>query len=301
MLTLSTHDTKRSADVRARLNVLSEIPDAWRAAVHGWAERNGRYRRDGWPDYNTEYLLYQTLVGAWPIDAERVVAFMAKATKEAKVHTSWVDPVAAYDDGLESFVRAVLVDEAFIADVDRFMTDERIVARGQQNSLAQAALLLTCPGVPDLYQGNELWDLSLVDPDNRRPVDYALRRRLLGELRDAGGPQAMAGAESGGPKLWLVHRLLAHRRRHPERYRSRRYEPLEVTGPRAEGVVGFARDGLAVMVPCRTATGWGDALIHLPPGRWTSLLTSGTVDGGTHPVDELLAEFPVGVFTKDGN
>src|SRR5690606_2088171 len=145
--------------------------------VDRWAAMNEAHRRDDLPDRNDEYLLYQTLVGSWPIDADRVVAFMAKATREAKVHTSWTDPVPEYDEAVEMFVRDALANDEFTADLERFLAQERLVERGRRNSLAQTALLLTAPGVPDLYQGTELWDLSLVDPDNRRPVNYSLRRQ----------------------------------------------------------------------------------------------------------------------------
>jgi (1->4)-alpha-D-glucan 1-alpha-D-glucosylmutase len=299
MLTLSTHDTKRSADVRARLNVLSELPDSWRDAVERWADRNDGHRRDGWPDRNAEYLLYQTIVGAWPLDAERAVAFMAKATKEAKVHTSWVDPVADYDEAVESFVRAILADGDFLADLKRFLADQSIVSRGRQNSLAQVALLLTCPGVPDIYQGDELWDLSLVDPDNRRPVDYDVRRRLLADLHGATAAQAVARSEAGGPKLWIIRRLLEHRRQLPGLYHSNAYEPLAVTGARSDDAVAFTRGGLAVLVPCRTRAGWADTFVQLPPGRWCDLATGGTVEGGRQPVHGLLASFPVTVLARE--
>jgi (1->4)-alpha-D-glucan 1-alpha-D-glucosylmutase len=251
MLTLSTHDTKRSGDVRARISVLSELPEQWESAVARWSDRNEPHKRDIWPDRNAEYLLYQTLVGAWPIGEGRAAAFMQKAAKEAKVHTSWVDPNADYDDALAAFVTAVLADRDFVADLEGFLAEHRIVERGRVNSLAQTALLLTCPGIPDLYQGTELWDLSLVDPDNRRPVDYSRRRALLEGLVHAGPEQALARAEEGGPKLWLIHRVLGHRRRHPQAYGpGSGYEPLDVRGPGARHAVAFERTGgLAVIVP----------------------------------------------------
>jgi (1->4)-alpha-D-glucan 1-alpha-D-glucosylmutase len=250
MLTLSTHDTKRSGDVRARIGVLSELPEEWERAVGRWAKQNKGYKQDDWPDRNAEYLLYQTLVGSWPIEVSRAGAFMLKAAKEAKVHTSWTDPDADYDDALSAFVAGALADQGFVADLEGFLAEHRIVERGRVSSLAQTALLLTCPGVPDLYQGTEVWDLSLVDPDNRRPVDYARRRALLDGLAGAGPEQALARAEEGGPKLWLIHRVLAHRRRHPEAYGpGSGYEPLHVHGPWARHAVAFTRTGgLAVIV-----------------------------------------------------
>ena len=298
MLTLSTHDTKRSADVRARINVISEIPDAWRAAAERWMELTEAHRREGLPDRNDVYLLFQTVLGAWPIDAERAVAFMAKATKEAKVHTSWTDPVAAYDEAMEEFVRAVLADDVFTAALVSWLADHRVVARGHRNSLAQTALLLTCPGSPDLYQGSELWDLSLVDPDNRRPVDYDERRRLLAGLR-GGGTGVVASDERGTSKLAVVHRLLAHRQADPGSYEPAGYEPLIAKGCRADDVVGFRRGGLAVVVACRGDDDWGDTTVALPTACGRDVVTGQAVDGGARRLAELFAELPVAVVSRD--
>jgi (1->4)-alpha-D-glucan 1-alpha-D-glucosylmutase len=299
MLTLSTHDTKRGADVRARINVLSELPDLWRAAVERWAEANDRHRRDGWPDRNAEYLLYQTLLGAWPIDADRVTAFMAKATKEAKVHTSWGDPVAPYDDALEAFVRALLADRRFTDDLARFLSDSAIIERGRRNSLAQTALLLTCPGVADLYQGTELWDLSLVDPDNRRPVDFEERRSLLRALKDEEPPgDTPSDLDAGAAKLWLIHRLLLHRG-DQSRSSTSGYEPLELSGQRADDAIGFQRGSLGVVVPRRGRGAWADTTVDLAVGGWTDVLTGVSVEGGTRRLAELFGSFPVSVLARE--
>ncbi|MGH9152851.1 MAG: malto-oligosyltrehalose synthase, partial [Acidimicrobiales bacterium] len=214
MLATSTHDTKRSEDVRARLHLLSEVPGAWAEAVRRWFAANTRHRSGiDRPDPNAEYLLYQTLVGAWPLSAERAAAYMEKASKEAKVHTSWIDPDPGYDAALRAFVEGVLGDEAFLADLAGFV--EALVAPGRVNSLAQVLVKLTAPGVPDTYQGSELWDLSLVDPDNRRPVDYGVRRRLLGQLAGLGPEAVLARADEGLPKLTVVREALQLRRRRP--------------------------------------------------------------------------------------
>ncbi|HEY7142907.1 MAG TPA: malto-oligosyltrehalose synthase [Streptosporangiaceae bacterium] len=284
MLTLSTHDTKRSGDVRARLSLLSQLPGAWELAVDRWASHNQRYKQDGWPDRVMEYLLYQTLAGAWPVSAGRAARYLAKAAREAKVHTSWTSPAAGYDAALESFVRAVLADRVFVAELETFLAEHQLVERGRVTSLAQTALLLTCPGVPDLYQGTEVWDLSLVDPDNRRPVDYPARRALLGRLAGAGPEAALAAADAGGPKIWLIHRVLAHRRAYPEACGpGSGYQPLAVSGAGAGHVVAFSRGGgLAVVVP-RLLAGlgdWGDTAVTLPPGRWASVLTGEPVTSG---------------------
>lgn len=297
MLTLSTHDTKRSADVRARLNVLSQIPAAWSSAAGRWSETNEHHRGE-WDDGNVEYLLYQTLVGAWPLEVDRCVAFLTKAVREAKVHTSWADPNEAYEAGLERFVRALYADEAFVSDLQRFLHHERVVDLGRRNSLAQTALLLTCPGVPDLYQGSELWDLSLVDPDNRRPVDYPLRRRLLTELADAKPGDALTSGEAGQAKLWLVHRLLHYRAANPDLFAGSVYAPLALTGPRSRDAVAFHRGALAVVVP-RFGTGsWEGTGVELPAGAWTSVLTGESVDGGTAGMAQLLRAFPVAVLAR---
>ena len=213
MLTLSTHDTKRSADVRARINLISELPAAWRAAVDRLAEIADRHRCGPWPDRNAEYLMYQTLIGAWPISIDRMTAFMGKATREAKVHTSWVDPSQEYDDALAAFVAGTLSNVRFVAELEGFLSRNRVAERGRLNSLAQTTLLLTCPGVADLYQGSELWDLSLVDPDNRRPVDYAERKRLIDRMPDHPPNVELRLDDTGIWKLWLISRLLARRSR----------------------------------------------------------------------------------------
>jgi (1->4)-alpha-D-glucan 1-alpha-D-glucosylmutase len=303
MLTLSSHDTKRSADVRARLNLLSEIPAEWGAAVRRWAEHNERYRSQGYPDRNIEYLTYQTLVGAWPIDVERITDFLRKATREGKVHTSWINPIQAYEDALTQFAGNVMADTEFLGDLQTFIGRNQLVSLGRIVSLAQTALLLTCPGVPDLYQGSEVWQLSLVDPDNRRPVDYDHRRRMLAELKDAEAAAVLSRADEGAPKLWLIARLLAERRRRPELFASPKYEPITATGSKARHVVAFARDRLVAVVPrllIGLAGEWADTTIVLPDGTWTDLLTGARAEGGAPlEVSRLLQPFPVAVLAGE--
>ena len=309
LLTLATHDTKRGPDTRARINVLSEVPDAWREATERWAAHNAAHRKGECPDRNDEYLLYQTLVGAWPIDVERVVAYMEKATKEAKVNTSWVSADPAYDDAVRGFVRAVMGDAVFRADLEWFLAEQRVVEAGRINSLAQTVLLFTAPGYADVYQGTELWDHSLVDPDNRRPVDYDLRRRLLGGC--TGGADQRAGDpppvdDSGAAKLWLTHRLLTDRRNRPDAYRpGSQHHPLVASGEKAEHVVAFWRNGGVLTVVPRLPLGvdlgraWSDTVVALPEGKWTSVLTGDTVAGGLPvPVGSLLSRFPVAVLGR---
>lgn len=303
MVTLSTHDTKRSGDVRARIDLLSELPEAWWTVVHRWAARNERHRRPAGPDRGSELLLYQTLVGAWPIETDRLVAWMAKAAREAKVHTSWSTPVPAYEEAVAAFTEAVVHDPVFLADLEAFLDAHQIVARGRETSLAQTALLATVPGVPDIYQGTELWDLSLADPDNRRPVDHEVRARLLRELLDAPPEVALAHLDDGGTKLWLLAQLLRHRRLDPAPYRSGRYAPLAAHGAKERHVVAFERKGLAVVVP-RLLVGldadWSGTTVSLPPGTWRDVLTGDIQPGGERPVAGLLGRFPVAVLVPEG-
>ena len=262
MLTTSTHDTKRSEDVRARISVLSETPSEWRRAVDRWRRFNRTRRRQVGampaPSADDEYLLYQTLIGTWPLAEpdeagldryrERLEAYMLKAAREAKVRTSWASPNMEYEEALTQFIRAALErreGNVFLADFCAF--NRRIVRFGLLNGLSQTLLKLAAPGVPDVYQGNELWDFSLVDPDNRRPVDYDLRRQLLEALaHDPAGDSLLARAladDVADPrcKLLLHLRMLQLRRRDPELFRLGEYLPLKVTGQRAAHLCAFAR------------------------------------------------------------
>jgi (1->4)-alpha-D-glucan 1-alpha-D-glucosylmutase len=301
MLTVSTHDTKRSADVRARLALLSEIPRAWDEAVRTWMEHNGRHRRDGWPDAVTELVLYQSLVGAWPIEPHRIEAVMHKSIKEAKVHTSWRQPDDAYEEAVLAFVRDVVADAEFVGLLERFLTEHALVRLGRMTSLSQVALLLTSPGVPDLYQGDELWDLSLVDPDNRRPVDFDARRALLDQITSPCPTGRRLPEAKGLSKLWLIHELLDHRRRHPHLYDGG-YEPLRARGPKADHAVAFSRGGLVTVVPrlvlTLDRTGWGDTTIALPAGTWRSVLHAGDELHGEVPVAAVLGHLPVAVLER---
>ncbi len=298
MLTLSTHDTKRSGDVRARLNVLSEIPNDWREAVARWAELAERHWQGTAPDRNAEYLLYQTLVGAWPLDVERAVLFMSKAVREAKLRTSWVEPDPDYEQAIEGFVRGLFGDDRFLAELEGFLAEHGLVGRGHQNSLVQTALLLTCPGVPDLYQGSELWDLSLVDPDNRRPVDFDTRARLLNKVKAAPIADVTGRLDAGSPKLWMVHRLLEHRRHYREGFESSTYDPLGCQGPSSASVVAFTRGELAVIAPVRTDASLAGTTVVLPGGEWRDVLAGEVHSGGTHDVATLLSAFPVAVLAR---
>jgi len=302
MLATSTHDTKRGEDVRARISVLSEIPERWGSAVRRWFERNRRHRRGDWPDRNTEYLLYQTLVGAWPLSVERAAAYVQKAAREAKVHTSWMQVNADYEEALQEFVRAILEDPDFRADLESFVA--LTVEPGRINSLAQTLLKIAAPGVPDFYQGTEIWDLSLVDPDNRRPVDYELRRRLLGELEKGMSPEEILGRmDEGLPKLWVIRQGLHLRRRRPAVFGPEGdYEPLYARGAHADHAVAFLRSGEVAAVVPRLAIGlggdWSDTSMELPAGRWRNELTGEEAEGGILNLKELLSRFPVALLAR---
>ena len=300
LLATSTHDTKRSEDVRARLALLSEIPARWADTVRGWFARNLRHRSPAGPDPKLEYLLYQTLVGAWPISRERAAAFALKAAREAKERTSWLAPDRTFEDAVARFVDALFDDRGFRLELERFAAE--LTGAGRVNSLAMLLLKLASPGVPDLYQGSELWDLSLVDPDNRRPVDFAARRELLAAVRAATCEQVIARADEGLPKLFVIQRALAERRRHPERFGARSgYVPLFARGVAAERVVAFARRGLVCAVPRLglRLDGWGDTELELPAGRHRDVFSGERFAGGIVPVARLFARFPVALLSSE--
>ena len=262
---------------------------------------NESLRQDYTPDRNTEYLLYQTLVGAWPITVERLVGYMIKASREAKAHTSWIDPQTRYEEVLEQFVQGIFENQPFLAGVEELVSEIRDA--GQINSLSQTLLKITTPGVPDFYQGCELWDFSLVDPDNRRPVDYELRRRLADELAHLSVEQVMARRDEGLPKLWLIWRALNARRRHSEWLSgTAEYRPLAPTGAKSQHALAFLRaDQVAVLVPrfpLTLAGRWEDTTVELPAGRWTNELTGDTCDGGRQALAKLLARFPAALLTS---
>jgi (1->4)-alpha-D-glucan 1-alpha-D-glucosylmutase len=301
MTTLSTHDTKRSDDVRARLLVLSEAPDAFAEAVQRWSVYKKKFRRrvhSDLVDPGTEWFLYQTLVGAWPISAERLKAYMQKAMREAKVRTSWVSNNADYERAVDGYIDALLGDKGFVGELEAFVGE--IVEAGRVNSLAQTLLKYTAPGVPDMYQGGELWDLSLVDPDNRRPVDYGLRCRLLGEMETMNVGQVMERMDEGLPKLWVVKRALELRNERPEWF-GEAYVPVMATGARAERVIAYLRGDSVLTVVSRwshKAAAWGDAAIVVPEGRWRNRMTGAEVYGGAVMIGDLLREFPVGLLVR---
>jgi (1->4)-alpha-D-glucan 1-alpha-D-glucosylmutase len=306
MLATSTHDTKRSEDVRCRLDLISEIPDEWAACVRRWRAINAGHRREDLPDAATEYLLYQTLAGAWPLSTDRAVAYMQKAAHEEKRETSWLQPNRAYDAAVRDFVTAVLADARFVADLDGFVAT--LVDCGRINSLGATLLKLTSPGVPDIYQGCELWDLSLVDPDNRRPVDYSRRRALLDEYSGRTAAQAWAAdRDSGAAKLLLIRDALALRSRVRHAYAERgAYVPMRADGEFADDVVAFIRGIPAAVIaiaqrrPLRRSGHWGDTMLQLPDGEWRNVCDGAGVAGPTAALHDLLAGFPVALLERQG-
>lgn len=311
MLASSTHDTKRSEDVRARINVLSEMPDEWGRHLRQWAEWHAPLltRVDGelGPSANDRYMFYQTLLGAWPegeVDAagfadlrRRLVEYMRKATKEAKQHTSWLNADAAYDEAVRRFVEGAMSDDAkapFRAAFAKFQ--RRVAFFGRVNALAQVVFRLTCPGVPDIYQGCELWDLSLVDPDNRRPVDYDRRRKLLAGLREGADVEEMlATVEDGRIKLFVTTTLLSLRKQHRDVFLGGKYAAAVPVGDKAAGLCAYSRLGadrqvlvMGCIRPMGVAGGeevlpvggvWGDTFVpwpELPVGMIVSDVFTGT-------------------------
>jgi malto-oligosyltrehalose synthase len=341
ILSTDTHDTKRSADVRARLDVLSEVPDGWARRVARWRKFNRGHRRRGTPDANTEYLFYQSLVGIWPLpdparpDAlpnakaltalrNRIVAHMQKAAREGKRHTSWRRPDPEFEGALAEFVRDVLParqETPFLADVASLVA--RIARPALWMSLGRVLVHLTAPGVPDLYQGSEIWNFALVDPDNRRPVDFAHRIHLLASLtrqdrrdRPALVRELIVHAEDGRVKLYLIRAALAARRRQPQLFARGRYQAIVAAGPRATHVLAFARRlggqtaitvaprcvlGLDADPPLREAA-WGRTVLRLPPdvrARRFECALSGAVlrpRDGRLPLAEVLADFPAALL-----
>ena len=304
---LTTHDTKRSEDVRARISVLSEIPAEWAAALNHWSELNAAHVAavDGRPapSRNDQYLIYQTLIGAWlgTPDADfvaRIGAYLEKAMKEAKVDTTWTVPNAPYEAAVKAFVAAVLDPKksaAFLAAFAPFQ--RRVAAAGVVNSLSQTLLRLTAPGVPDTYQGTELWDFSLVDPDNRRPVDYATRRAALAAVEKADPADLMKNAADGRVKLFLTHAALLARRENRGLFTAGTYEPIAATGPMADHVFAFARrhEGRAAVVAVTrlpaTLGDWAGTTLALPAGvSMRDVLTGRPISSDA---GELFATLPV--------
>ncbi len=278
MTALSTHDTKRSEDVRARLSVLTELPDQWRSLALRWMERTAELDGTGLVDARTRYLLLQNLVGAHPLDAERLGAYALKAVREAKDHTSWTRPDPSYEAALDDLVHSVFADGPLMSAVSAFVED--VDPAGRRTEIAQKVLQLTAPGVSDLYWGSEHRTHRLVDPDNRVPPDLAALREGWAMVRDE-HPSIAVGPDDEWAKLRAVATVTELRRRHGECCAGGAYQPLQVVGPDADRVVAFARgDELAVVVTRWPTMGSirPDTQVHLPAGEWDVRL--GAVDDG---------------------
>jgi (1->4)-alpha-D-glucan 1-alpha-D-glucosylmutase len=326
LIATSTHDTKRSEDVRARINVLSEMPSEWAERVRAWSRINKKKKAviDGseTPDRNEEYLLYQTLVGAWPVEhmqsdaydrfVQRMKEYMLKASREAKVNTSWINPNGKYEEALTAFVHAVLTP----LEKNRFLKDflpfqQKISRLGAFNSLSQTLLKIASPGVPDFYQGTELWDFSLVDPDNRRPVDFEKRVDMLAVLKQK--EAAMTGADlarklssnmdDGMIKLHLIAKALNHRRANRALFEQGDYAPLHAVGAMAGSICAFARrhgNASAIVVVPRFLARLPADSGSLPLGDvWenTQVVLSGVEEGTQYRnifTDEVVGAGPLG-------
>lgn len=290
MTTLSTHDTKRGEDVRARLAVLAEIPDEWAETVRRWMGAAPL------PDGAFATLLWQTVAGAWPIERERLHAYAEKAAREAGTATSWDDPDPGFESTMHDVINRMYDHDRLRADIDAFVA--RITPYGWSNSLAAKLVQLTGPGVPDVYQGSELWENSLVDPDNRRPVDFGHRAGLLASL-DEGALPAIDGTAMA--KLLVVSRALRLRRDRAELFTG--YLPLYGGGPAADHLLAFDRGG-AITVATRLPVGlerlggWSGTSLPLPDGEWTDALTGDSYAGGPLPVADLLDRYPVALLAR---
>jgi (1->4)-alpha-D-glucan 1-alpha-D-glucosylmutase len=286
LLTTMTHDAKRSADVRARIGALSGMADEWRAGVERWMAMSEEWRSpEGAPDDVERYFVLQTLAGAWPLELERLEAYAEKALREAKRNTNWVDQNVEWEKGVKGFVRRLVSDERFLADFEPFCA--RVAAAGRRAALGYVVLKLTAPGVPDIYQGDELEFRALVDPDNRRPVDWDLRGASLRRL--------MGGGHLGeeGLKMWMIWHLLGLRVRRPEPF-SGGYEPVDA----GESACAFVRGG-EVLTVVEVRPDGGGSLRGAPAGRWREVLTGQERSfGSSCPVSEAVGEHGVAVYER---
>jgi (1->4)-alpha-D-glucan 1-alpha-D-glucosylmutase len=315
MLGSSTHDTKRSEDVRARLAVLSELPSGWRMTLRRWSRAN-RGRAPIAAD--DEYHYYQALIGIWPGEVtpelvERLKAYMLKAAREAKQRTSWINPDEEYEAGLQRFVEESLADAAFVAQVKE--TVARIARPGMLVGLSQALVKVASPGVPDYYQGTELWDFSLVDPDNRRPVDYGARANALKSIDSAAPEELLKNLSDGRAKLYVIRKGLEVRRKYPALFHGGLYTPLYADGGREENVLAYwLSDGaqaLTVVAPRLFFSlmdaddlaplgkkAWGDAALPLK-GSCVNVLTGERYEAdGRLRLAEVLRSFPVALLLR---
>lgn len=315
----STHDTKRGEDARARLNVLTDMPEEWFSIVKEWFVSNSDIREEGMPDANDEYFIYQSLIGNYPMPGEpvtdfkdRFTGYLIKALREAKRYSNWAEPDERYENACKAFVAGLLNKQRpFWTSFRTF--HQKIASSGVVYSLAQIILKLTCPGVPDLYQGCELWDFSFVDPDNRRPVNYAVRWQWLNEMQNADVQTLWDDKYSGKIKLWLINKLLQERQQQKELFSKGEYIPLQVTGKYKDHILAYARSyqqsWYIIVVPLHIAAiskdenvqiNWEDTCVLLPknvPGVWYSVLSDKSLKSQSLLfVQNMLEHFPISVF-----
>lgn len=328
----ATHDTKRGEDMRSRINILSEMPGTWEQQVWTWNAINRQHklsREDRLiPDKNDEYFFYQTLIGAFPFNDEelsefrdRIKDYVIKAVREAKVHTAWLRPDSTYEEGYLTFVDRVLSSNEFLEAFRPFQ--KKVAQYSIYNSLSQVLLKYASPGVPDLYQGCELWDFSLVDPDNRRPVDYEKRRAFLQALQLKANSDLLkliesllATQEDGKIKLFLTYQLLKARKEDQKLFEQGDYQPLTVTGKFAENIIAFARryeDKIAIAVAPRFLTRliepgkpplgeevWQDTRLEFPPEMsfaWKNTISQMHIKTNLS-IGNLFQHFPVALLVN---
>jgi len=334
LLGTSTHDTKRSEDVRARIVAISEVPELWRRSLQRWRTVNRRWKRRVHdaeaPDADEEYLLYQTLLGTWPVEQSgaanknvsadyiaRIQAYMAKALNEAKLNTSWIQPNEAWLAAMHDFVAQILGPTAKNKFLPIFFPVVEEISRiGAINSLSQTLLKIASPGVPDIYQGNEIWNFTLVDPDNRRPVDYKRRREMLAALAKVNPEELLSNWPDGRIKMFLTQRLLRFRNEYVDLFRRGNYLPIKASGAFADCCVSFAREldrqWIVVIAPRLSSRigfppigeRWKDTVVDLPESLAVAnvreLFTGRAVhfDGRRLSIAEALSTLPFAVITN---
>jgi (1->4)-alpha-D-glucan 1-alpha-D-glucosylmutase len=299
MLASSTHDTKRSEDVRARIALLSEWPERFRRVLFQLSAAAAPYRSENGPDREFEYFIHQTLIGAWPISEERLLGYLEKAEREAKLHSSWHRPNEAYEGAVAEFARGILKDETYTSALERFVAELR--GPSERNSLAQLVLKMSVPGVPDIYQGQEVFRYDLTDPDNRRAIDFSELENKLSQVEKSQCSDLLRKSDADFRKLYVTYKLLHLRREFPEWFGCEAaYTPVHAIGEHADRVFAFMRGAhVLVAVPrlhANLGDNWGDTRLELPSGTWENVLCGATIERGI--ASELFAELPVAVLVQ---
>ncbi|OHB55741.1 MAG: malto-oligosyltrehalose synthase [Planctomycetes bacterium GWF2_42_9] len=300
MLTTSTHDTKRGEDVRMRINMITEIPRQWQKNVNTWFKLNKQFHLGNLPEANTEYFLYQTLVGAWPLEESRIKDYMIKAVREEKVHTNWTNIKTKYEESLMYFIKNILKNRKFVQSLESFI--RLILKPSQISSLSQTLIKYTAPGVPDLYQGTELWDLNLVDPDNRRPVNYQIRKNIFKEIQTMSAVQALKKLDTGLAKMFVIYHCLKTRKKYYKNFGNESsYIPLEITGRKSSHIICFCRGSKVITVAPRLLmslnSDWADTTLSLHSGIWVNVFTEKRYESCAK-IKSMLREFPLALLVK---